>query len=73
MKQTTNGTSPSTDEMKAAIRETRDRLDMQLARTRDHVHDLLTSPPLGHILRRTAIAGINVVLASVLAGKTRRR
>ena len=44
MEPTTDRTSPSTEEMKAAIRETRNRLAVRLARTADHVHVLFTTP-----------------------------
>ena len=44
LEQTTDRTSPSTEKMKSAIRETRDRLAVQLARTADHVHVLFTTP-----------------------------
>lgn len=42
--QAADGTSPSTAEMKAAIRETRRRLAMRLADTADHVHLLFMMP-----------------------------
>ena len=38
------GTAPSTAAMKAAIRETRNRLAAQLAQTADHVQLLFTTP-----------------------------
>ncbi len=44
LEQTTDRTSPSTEKMKSAIRETRNRLAVQLARTADHVHVLFTTP-----------------------------
>jgi hypothetical protein len=44
MEQMTDGTSPSTAKMKAAIREVRGRLTVRLARTADHVHLLFTTP-----------------------------
>ena len=43
-KEVADRTSPSTAEMKAAIRETRVRLAARLARTADHVHVLFTAP-----------------------------
>jgi hypothetical protein len=43
-KEVADRTSPSTAEMKTAIRETRDHLATRLARTADHVHVLFTAP-----------------------------
>ena len=40
----TERTPPSTADMKTAIRETRDRLALRLARTADHTHRLFTTP-----------------------------
>ena len=39
-----DGTSPSTADMKAAIRESRVRLATRLAQTSDHVHVLFRAP-----------------------------
>ena len=44
LEQSTDRTSPSTAEMTSAIRETRNRLAMRLARTADDVHLLFTTP-----------------------------
>ena len=44
VEQTTDGTSSSTAEMKAAIRETRGRLGVRLARMADYVNLLFTTP-----------------------------
>jgi hypothetical protein len=42
--QTTDGSSRSVAGMRSAIRDTRDRLDVRLGRTADHVHLLFTPP-----------------------------
>ena len=66
------GTAPSTADMKAAIRETRQRLADHVARTADHVHLMFTTP--GAVLTEVpdggAIAGALKTIA--VAGRARR-
>ena len=68
MVQTTVGAPASTAEAKAAVRETRSRLAVRLARTADHVQRLLTVPSsagtaardrgvVGGVTRTIAVAG----------------
>jgi len=66
------GTAPPTAAMKAAVRETRNRLAEQVAQTADHVHLLFTTPssvkteaPGGGV-----VAGATKAIA--IAGRTRR-
>jgi hypothetical protein len=71
-KQVADRTSLSTAEMKAAIRETRDRLATRLARTADHVQRLFTAPSSAQAEARDGgfIGGAINTIAVV--GRTRR-
>ena len=65
-------TSPSTMEMKAAIRETRVRLTTRLTRTADHVGVVFASPSSARAgARDVGVIGV-AVNAIALAGRTRR-
>ena len=67
-----SGAAPSTADMKAAIRETRQRLTAQVARTADHVHLMFTTPGAVHTAAPEggAIAGALKTIA--IAGRARR-
>jgi hypothetical protein len=65
-------TTPSTAEMKAAIRETRVRLATRLASTADHLHGLFTSPPSRQAeARREDLIGSAIRMLAVV-GRTKR-
>lgn len=72
MDRPTDATAPSAADIKAAIRETRNRLAAQVGRTADHVHLIFTTPasveteaPLGG-----AVAGAIKTIA--VAGRVTR-
>ena len=66
------GTAPSTAAMKAAIRETRNRLAAQVAQTADHVHLLFTTP--SSVDTEAPVGGVvaGAIKAIAVAGRTRR-
>jgi len=72
MEQTTDGTSLSTPDIKAAIRETRVRLATRLARTADHVHDVFRAPSAAHAEARDGWCIGGAVNAIAIAGRARR-
>jgi hypothetical protein len=68
-----NGTTPpSTAQVMAAIRETRGRLETQLARTAHHVHTLFTTPSSEHVETRDKGVIAGAVKAIAVAGRTKR-
>ena len=66
------GATPSTAAMKAAIRETRDRLAAQLTQTADHVQFLFTTP--SSVKTEAPVGGVvaGAIKAIAVAGRTRR-
>jgi hypothetical protein len=66
------GTAPSTAAMKAAIRETRNRLAAQVAQTADHVHLLFTTPSF--VKTEAPVGGVvaGAIKAIAVAGRARR-
>ena len=72
MEQTTDGTSPSTAEMQAAIRETRGRLAVRLARTADHVHLLFTTPSSAETEARDDGVVGGAIKTIAVAGRAKR-
>lgn len=66
------GTAPSTAAMKAAIRETRNRLAAQVAQTADHVHLLFTTP--ASVKTEAPVGGVvaGAIKAIAVAGRARR-
>jgi hypothetical protein len=65
------GTAPSTADMKAAIRETRNRLAAQVAQTADHVHLLFTP---ASVKTEAPVGGVvaGAIKAIAVAGRARR-
>jgi hypothetical protein len=65
-------TAPSTAAMKAAIRETRNRLAAQVAQTADHVHLLFTTP--ASVKAEAPVGGViaGAIKAIAAAGRARR-
>ena len=65
------GTAPSTAAMKAAIRETRNRLAAQVAQTADHVHVLFTTPD--SVKAEAPVGGVvaGAIKAIALGGRAR--
>ena len=65
-------TAPSTAAMKAAIRETRNRLAAQVAQTADHVHLLCTTP--SSVKTEAPVGGVvaGAMKAIAVAGRTKR-
>jgi hypothetical protein len=70
--ETIDRTSPSTAEMKAAIRETRGRLAVRLARTADHVHLLFTNPSSAEADARDSGVVGGAVKTIAVAGRAKR-
>ena len=72
MDRPTNTASPSVADMKAAIRETRNRLAAQVTQTADHVHLLFTAP--SSVDREAPVAGVvaGAIKAIAVVGRTRR-
>ena len=66
------GTAPSTAAMKAAIRETRNRLAAQVTQTADHVHLLFTTP--ASVKTEAPVGGVvaGAMKAIAVAGRARR-
>ena len=66
------GTAPSTAAMKAAIRETRNRLAAQVTQTADHVHLLFTTP--SSVETEAPVGGVvaGAIKAIAVAGRARR-
>jgi hypothetical protein len=66
------GTAPSTTAMKAAIRETRNRLAAQVAQTADHVHLLFTTP--ASVKTEAPVGGVvaGAIKAIAIVGRARR-
>jgi hypothetical protein len=66
------GTAPSTADMKAAIRETRQRLADQVTRTADHVHLIFTTP--GFVKTQAPVGGAvaGAIKTIAVAGRARR-
>ena len=64
--------SPSMADMKAAIRETRNRLTVQLARTADHVQLLFTAP--SSVETEPPVGGVaaHAIKTITVAGRARR-
>ena len=67
-----DGTSPFPADMKAAIRETRNRLAAQVAQTADHVHLLFTTP--ASVKTEAPVGGVvaGAIKAIAVAGRARR-
>ena len=65
-------TAPSTAAMKAAIRETRNRLAAQVAQRADHVHLLFTTPD--SVKAEAPVGGVvaGAIKAIAVAGRVRR-
>ena len=66
------GTAPSTADVKAAIRETRQRLADRVALTGDHVHLIFTTP--GFIETEAPVGGAvaGAIKTIAVAGRARR-
>jgi|1185.fasta_scaffold102327_2 hypothetical protein len=67
-----NGTSPSTAEMKAAIRQTRSRLTTRLSETAEHIHLVLTVPSAAE--KEPAVGGVlgGAINTLAVVGRTTR-
>ncbi len=72
MDRPTDPTSPSVADMKAAIRDTRNRLAAQVTQTADQIHLLFTAP--SSVDTEASVGGVvaGAMKAIVVAGRTTR-